>query len=236
MKQTFLTAGPRALLLCSRAISVIAAICLLTACAELAPVSRSGDGAGAPSKAPQLDPVQGRRVSAIMLPLIQHMNRPIGAQKVRVGVYNKAEINAANAGGGQFYVTTGLLQRASDEQLRGVLAHEVAHEDLGHVAKTQALGTGLKIGSVLLNQIIPGSGTVTPLIADIGVLRPYSRQEEYEADTHGVAILNRAGYNGKKIMTDTLTWLLQTSGSGGNTLLSDHPGTEDRIKRIQGLP
>ncbi len=225
----------RTLLSSFRAIWFVATIFLLAGCAELLPAPRAG-GDSVSSKTVQIDPVQGQRVSGIMLPLVQHMNRPISAQKVRVGVFKDADINAANAGGGQFYITTGLLQKANEEQLRGVLAHEVAHEDLAHVAKTQALGTGLRIGSVLLDQIIPGSGIITPLIADIGVLRPYSRQEELQADIRAVEILNRAGYNGKKVMADTLAWLLQTSGSGGGGFLSTHPGMEDRIKKIQSLP
>jgi Zn-dependent protease with chaperone function len=170
-----------------------------------------------------------------MLPLIQNMNRPLPLEEVKVGVINSPDINAANAGGGEFYVTVGLLQKASDEVLRGVLAHEVAHADLGHVAKAQALGTGLQLGTILLDRIFPGSGTFTPIIADLGVMRPYSRQEEYAADTHGVEILKRAGFNGKQIMGNTLTWLVQSSGSGGG-FFATHPGTEDRIKRIASLP
>lgn len=170
-----------------------------------------------------------------MTPLVQHMNRPVKQNEVKIGIMDSPDINAANAGGGEFYVTTGLLERANDEQLRGVLAHEVAHDDLGHVGKTQALGTGLQIGTILLDQILPGSGQFTPMIADFGVLRPYSRQEEYEADVHGVQILNRAGYNGKQVMANTLNWILQTSGPSGG-FLTHHPGTEDRINRITGLP
>jgi len=111
----------------------------------------------------------------------------------------------------------------------------VAHADLGHVAKAQALGTGLNIGMIILDQIIPGTGLITPLVADLGVMRPFSRKEEYEADAHGVDILQRAGYKGKQVMGNTLTWLLQTSGSSGG-FFATHPGTEDRIQRIHNLP
>jgi len=117
-----------------------------------------------------------------------------------VTLLDDPQINAANAGSGEFYVTTGLLEKASDDQLRGVLAHEVAHDDLGHVAQAQTLGTGMNIGIFILDQIIPGSGQITPLVADLGVMRPFSRKEEYEADSHGVVILKRANYDGKQVM------------------------------------
>ena len=110
----------------------------------------------------------------------------------------------------------------------------MAHADLGHVAKAKALGTGLNIGMFLLDQVLPGSGAVTPLVADFGVMRPFSRSEEYAADAHGVEILNRAGYKGKQVMADTLTWLLQTSGPSGG-FLETHPGTQDRIQRVRNM-
>jgi Zn-dependent protease with chaperone function len=182
----------------------------------------------------QLDVRQAERIQRVMTPLIQHMNHPIPLNQVHLTVLEDKQINAANAGGGKFYVTTGLLERANDDQLRGVLAHEVAHADLGHVAKAQALGTGLNIGMIILDQIIPGSGSITPLVADMGVMRPFSRSEEYEADAHGVDILKRAGYPGKQIMSGTLSWLLQASGPSGG-FFENHPGTDDRIKRIQDL-
>jgi Zn-dependent protease with chaperone function len=57
----------------------------------------------------------------------------------------------------------GSAREGEYEQLRGVLAHELAHDDLGHVAKAQTLGAGLNIGMVIrLDQIFPGSGKITP--------------------------------------------------------------------------
>jgi Zn-dependent protease with chaperone function len=201
---------------------------------------RSGPGeptaSGKPAPSPrQIDARQAERLQRVMTPLIKNMNHPLQLDKVRVTVLEDPQINAANAGGGEFYVTTGLLEKANDDQLRGVLAHEVAHADLGHVAKAQTLGVGMNIGIIILDQIIPGSGYITPLIADLGVMRPFSRQEEYEADAHGVHILQRAGYNGKQVMGDTLTWLLQASGPSGG-FFATHPGTDDRIQRIHDLP
>jgi len=168
-----------------------------------------------------------------MGPLVSHMNNPRPLSQVRVGIMDDPQINAASAGGGEFYVTRGLLEKANDDQLRGVFAHELAHDDLGHVAKAQTLNTGLNIGMVILDQIFPGSGRITP-IAGVLVANSYSRKEEYEADRHGVDILTRAGYS-KAIMVNTLTWLLQTFGGSGGGMLATHPGTLERIDALKNI-
>jgi len=181
-----------------------------------------------------LDARQTERVQRVMMPLIRATNNPRRLNEIRVRVIDDPKINAANAGGGEFQITTGLLAKANDEHLRGVLAHEIAHDDLGHVARAQTLGTGLNIGVILLEQLFPGSSAVTP-IAGALIANSYSRSEELEADRHGVEILRRAGYS-KEVMIDTLTWLLQTSGGdSGGGFLSTHPGIEDRIDALRKL-
>jgi Zn-dependent protease with chaperone function len=131
-------------------------------------------------------------------------------------------------------VTTGLLQKANDDRLRAVLAHELAHQDLNHVAKAQVLGVGLNIGAAILNQIFPGSGAITPLAGEL-VARKYGRDEEYAADRHGVELLRRAGYP-KDLMITTLTWLLQASGPDSGGFFATHPGTSDRIEALRKMP
>jgi predicted Zn-dependent protease len=181
-----------------------------------------------------LDARQTERVQRIMMPLLRATNNPRRLNEIRVRVIDDPNINAANAGGGEFQVTTGLLAKANDEHLRGVLAHEIAHDDLGHVARAQTLGTGLNIGVILLEQIIPGSSAVTP-VAGALIANSYSRSEELEADRHGVEILRRAGYS-KEVMIDTLTWLMRTSGGDrGGGFLSTHPGTGERIDALRKL-
>src|SRR3989454_9043110 len=163
-----------------------------------------------------------------------HDALPISSQ-VKVGVMEDEAINAASAGNGEFLVTTGLLKKANDDQLRAVLAHELAHQDLNHVQKTQTLGAGLNIGMIILDQIVPGSGNLTPIAGEL-LLRKYTRSEEYAADKHGVQLLQRAGFNGKQMMADTLTWLMQTSGGSGGGFFATHPGTTDRIAAVKALP
>lgn len=187
-----------------------------------------------PTTAKKVDPAQVERLKKTMLPLLAAMNKPPDPGQVKVGIMDDPSINAANAGNGEFFVTTGLIVKANDEQLRAVLAHEVAHEDLGHVAKAQALGTGIGIGAVILDQIIPGAGQVAP-IAGALITRSYSRSEEYAADRHGVDLLKRIG-RPKEDMINTLTWLMASSGSdGGGGFLSTHPATEDRIDVLRKL-
>ena len=185
------------------------------------------------SSARRGDSPDGERLRRVMVPLLQAMDSPCRADQARVGIINQSEINAANAGNCEFYVTIGLLRRASDDQLRGVLAHEVAHQDLGHVAKAQVLGAGLNILSAGLQQLFPGAGAIAPIAGEL-VARGYGRSEEFAADKHGVEILRRAGYN-KGTMLDALSWIRRSSGDGGGGFLSTHPGLDDRIATIQRM-
>ncbi len=177
--------------------------------------------------------VDGERLRQVMVPLLPAMDHPCPSDQTRVGIINQSDINAANGGNCEFYVTLGLLQRANDDQLRGVLAHEIAHEDLGHVAKAQVLDAGINIGAALLEQLVPGSSVFTPLAGTL-IARGYGRTEEYAADKHGVEILLRAGYS-KYTMLDALSWIRRVSGDSGGGFLSTHPALDERIAAIQRL-
>ena len=216
----------------------LAALTLGAACA--APVSSpspsSGGGSSAPTaKAPpaaaKLDPAQAERLKRIMVPLIQVADHKRPLNQVKVGIVQDDHVNAGSAGEGQYIVTTGLLRKANDQQLAGVLAHEVAHDDLGHVAKAQRLETGLAIGMVILDQIIPGSGQLAPVAGTL-ISRAYGRNEEYQADAHGAELLKRAGYS-PKVMEETLTWLINTEGGSGGGFFASHPATDDRIAALR---
>jgi len=180
-----------------------------------------------------VDTNDAARLRRVMVPLVQAMDKPCRLDQVKVGIINQNEINAANAGNCQFYLTMGLLRRASDDQLRGVLAHELAHQDLGHVAKAQVLGATINALSAGLQQLSPLAGAVAPIAGEL-VTRSYGRNEEFNADKHGVDILLRAGYS-KDVMVDSLSWIRRISGDKGGGFLSTHPGLDDRIAMIQRL-
>jgi predicted Zn-dependent protease len=182
-----------------------------------------------------LSTAQARRLKRLMGPLIRHMNHPLPADKVRVTVLQDAHINAANGGGGDFYVTSGLLEKAGDNELLGILAHEIAHADLGHVNKIQTVSAGVGIGAALLGAIWPASEQLAPLAGQL-LLSHYSRTEETAADRQGVAILRRAGYDGKTIMVNALTWLTKTEGASSGGFFSTHPATADRLRDLRAMP
>jgi len=223
-------------------VGALVAATLLGGCAfETAPTSgrtsettRLAPTGKPPTASPKtVDPAQVERLKKAMIPLLQAMDKPKPPSQVKVGIIDDPSINAANAGNGEFYVTIGLLEKANDDQLLAIMAHEVAHDDLGHVAKAQALGAGIGIGAVILDQIISGAGRVAP-IAGALIQRKYSRTEEYEADRHGVELLKRVGRN-KDVMISTLTWLMNTAGDGGGGFFSTHPGTGERIDVLRKL-
>jgi predicted Zn-dependent protease len=174
-----------------------------------------------------------QRLRRIMIPLLQATDHPRPLNEIRVKIVADGNINAGSAGGGEFLITTGLLQKAKDDQLRGVLAHEIAHDDLGHAAKMQLVGTGLSLGAALLEKVFPGSSAVAPIAGTL-IASSYSRPQELEADRHGVKILQRAGYS-KDVMVRALTWIMQVQGDSGGGFLSTHPATAERIRALGRL-
>ena len=173
------------------------------------------------------------RLRRVMIPLLRATNHPERTNHARVQVIADPSINAGSAGGGQFVVTTGLLEKANDEELRGVLAHEIAHDDLGHPAKMQLVDVGVGLGVTLLENFFPNSARVAPIAGTL-LESSYSRPQELKADRHAVTILRRAGYS-KDVMIHTLTWIMRMEGNSGGGFLSTHPATDERIRALKQL-
>jgi hypothetical protein len=91
----------------NKTINFALALFLLTGCAELI---SSGSGSGGGSSAqPAIRTVpftasQAQRLKNIMMPLLGAADKPRAASQVRIGLINDPDVNAANAGGGEYYV------------------------------------------------------------------------------------------------------------------------------------
>lgn len=152
------------------------------------------------------------------------------------------QANAFCLPGGKVAVYTGILPVTQDDAgLAAVLAHEVAHAVARHggerlsqqlavqgltLAGTQALMAGRDPGTVQL------VGAALGLGATVGILLPYSRAQESEADRLGMVYMAKAGYH-PSAARELWVRMARASGDRPIELLSTHPAPETRIKQIE---
>lgn len=143
-------------------------------------------------------------------------------------------INAFALPGGQIFITFALFSRLENEdQLAGVLGHEIGHVVGRHSAERMAK-QGLTEG--LLNGIAvgfdPSTAQGAAAIANLLNLS-YGRQDELESDDLGVKIMIDAGYNPNELIG---VMKILKDASGPNQVperLSTHPNPENRIDKIK---
>jgi predicted Zn-dependent protease len=156
-------------------------------------------------------------------------------------VVNDGRINAFSLPGGYIYVNRGVIDAArSENEVAAVLAHEIAHAALRHgtsqasKAYTAQAGLGL-IGGLLGSRANSGLGQVIGSLGGFGLntlFLKFSRSAEEQADSVGMQIMRRAGYDPHG-MISLLQTIQRTSGRGGVEWLSDHPNPSTRIARLQ---
>ncbi len=157
-------------------------------------------------------------------------------------VANYREINAFALPGGPVWVHRGAIQAAANEaQLAGVLAHEIAHIAQRHAADqiTKALvANGLLglLGAVLGND--GGGARAAQQGARIlagGYMLKFSRDDEREADSVGVTIMRRAGWDARG-MIEFMETIRREQGRDPRAVevfLSSHPAPAERAARLR---
>lgn len=150
-------------------------------------------------------------------------------------------VNAFALPGGQVFITAALMQRLeSEDQLAGVLAHEIVHVIGRHGAEQMAkqeLTQGLT-GAVVLATYDP-SDPSTQRTAQVALLigqlvnMKYGRADELEADGWGVCIMHQAGYDPNQMLR--VMEILAEASQGGQPpeFFSTHPSPENRLENIQ---
>lgn len=188
-----------------------------------------------PGSVNTLDVNQAVRLQRVLAPIIRQMNDPMKLNEVYVRVLDDPAINAAWGGGGDFFVTTGLLQAATDYQLRALLAIEAAHADLSHPSGVKAPADLPDAGIGVLEPIPAGSRLLKPVRAPL-VVAPYTEREERDADARAVAILRRLAYDGRAVMLEGLIWMEQMKGGRNAAWIAAHPLTPARIAALENIP
>lgn len=143
--------------------------------------------------------------------------------------------------GGKVAVYTGILEVAqNDEGLATVLGHEIAHvlAEHGNERMSQALLT--QFGGMALSTALTNQPALTQNLfmgaygagSQVGVLLPYGRLQESEADQIGLNLMARAGYDPRAAIG---FWQRMAAEGGARppTFLSTHPNPENRIAGLQ---
>jgi predicted Zn-dependent protease len=151
-------------------------------------------------------------------------------------------VNAWALPGGKSAVYTGMLRMAkSDDELAVVMGHEASHAIARHagerISSNMVIQGALQGTSMALGDMSPAAQQATMaalgLGSNVGVLLPWSRMQESEADELGLLIAADAGYDPRSSID---LWTRMASQSGAPPeFLSTHPSENTRIARLQKM-
>ena len=135
-----------------------------------------------------------------------------------------------------FYVSDGLA-RMPVQVIEPLIAHEVAHELLGHVGKNRAVSLSITSGFALAGILLPGS-SLADFVVNPLIVRAFSREQEKEADARAVEILRAMGHAAPR----RALWLALQAADARNGklnerggLLATHPPMVQRLAALEPL-
>jgi len=153
-------------------------------------------------------------------------------------VQETKELNAYCMPGGRIMVYSGLIETLdlSDAELATVLGHEIAHALREHTRErvSRAYAQELVVsGAAAVAGVGQGTADLANMIGQVTFQLPFSREQESEADTIGLELMARAGYDPRAALT---LWnkMSKAEGSGSTPkFLSTHPAPKERINDIE---
>ncbi|MCB5176332.1 MULTISPECIES: M48 family metallopeptidase [Microvirga] len=159
-----------------------------------------------------------------------------------VQVFAQPEANAFVLPGRKIGVLEGMIRVAENEsQLAAVIGHEIGHLQAEHSRERVSGETlrqwGLQLISFLLQvNDVAFAREIAALLGvgvEFGLVRPYGRAQELEADRLGLFTMAKAGYDPREAAE--LWRRMDERGGGTPALLSTHPAPQDRIEAIEAL-
>jgi len=140
--------------------------------------------------------------------------------------------NAFALPGGYVGVNTGLFQVVHNEdQLAAVMGHEVAHVIARHPAERMSREALVGTGAAVIGAATPEMADMAAAAATLGLVLPFSREQEAEADSIGLQYMARAGYDPRAAVE---VWRnFDALGRSGPSFLATHPSPGDRIANLQ---
>jgi metalloendopeptidase OMA1, mitochondrial len=160
-------------------------------------------------------------------------------------VFESPEANAWCLPGGKVGVYTGILPITRDDAgLATVIGHEVAHATAHHGAERMSQQMAAQLGGEVAGTLVSGKGQATQalvgqaygVVSEVGVLLPFSRKQEAEADYIGLLYMARAGYDPAAAVAfweRFSEYNRQHGGSQGLSFLRTHPLDEQRIQNLK---
>ena len=155
---------------------------------------------------------------------------------------NKKVRNAWCMPGGKIAVYTGILDVTKNKNgLAAVMGHEIAHAVAKHSVERASRGvlinTGTQIVDILsggkLSQINRTTGMNTVgLLSQIGIMNPFNRKQESEADYLGMIFSSLSGYDIRETVKIWERMKEFNKGKAQPEFMSTHPSAENRIKKI----
>lgn len=181
------------------------------------------------------DPFLTNWVNSIGTKLAAHRARTEIAYHFEI--IDSNEINSFALPGGFIHVDMGLLNFASsDDQVAGVMGHEMGHVERGHVTSLQNKGNLLSILIGVLSILSPIGYLLGGTAGNLAYLK-FSRLDELQADQYGLLLMSEAGYDPRSDV-DTFVQLAKVEGDTGDTdkYFIDHPAPQDRVAHLLGYP
>ena len=146
--------------------------------------------------------------------------------------------------GGKIAVYTGILEATKNtDGLAAVMGHEIAHAVAKHSVERASRGRLLNIGTQIidiasggkLSQVNRTTGMNTiGLLSQLGIMNPFNRQQESEADYLGMIFSSLSGYDIRETVKIWERMKEFNKGKAPPEFMSTHPSTDNRIKKING--